>query len=935
MVHGHKPGKRDGTGFQWYPALAVGVFVAMLQLLPLPAAADFNNFPCKMKITFSGYNKPETLTNFPALITLNENIPHFRYSHFASTSGGDLRFVNSNETVELNYEIEEWNTNGNSYVWVQVPKISDTNTYIWALYGNPSATTPPAYTTDGSTWTNGYRGVWHFGRLSGVENLKDSTTNHYDGTDQGLGEGTISTPARISFGQNFIASSNNSIYAGQSKYFLPLANSPVTVSFWLKPRVVSSSSIFNRVLTIHDGTPGTVLLLACGSFDRFQLYHDGATVTGATLNSTSSINAANWYHVAATLDGTMARLYLNGVLDTSETGDLNVGSTYALRLGSYEGSMNFYDGILDEVRISSVPRSANWIWASCLNQTPNSAFASYFPLISDANGATNVGSNAADLTGYLGHADEVQTYAWVYYGETDQGTNKSAWFDKRYFGQVSAGLLSTNVSGLTSDRTYYYRFYVSNSVRQAWTPATPFITAPVSIQATDNYSSEMGPNTGMFTLFRPAGLTNAALEVRYRIDGSASNGVDYQQIPQSIIIPAGQTNAVIMVIPVQDSLTELSESVTLTLAGNGIPGSPSSAGISIQDPVAALFNWNYRMKITFTGYDRPETLTNFPVLVVLNTNLTDFSYGLFASPADGGDLMFINSSGTKMLNHEIEEWNTNGNSYVWVQVPELIDSNTYIEACIQNKNVSGVPAFTTNGATWSRGYAGVWHLVEQVADETSGGIHRDSTANGNYGVQYNNGPVTGEISYAQNFDGSDYINCGSDPSLNNLTSLTVEAWVNVTNAGGWFTPIVAKYGFSGSKESWGLGWINTRVLGFYIRDTNNTAVQVYAQTGWGLDGSWHHMAATWHGSEAILYGDGFPIAVSNNVIGPTTNSQPVTIARHISYSTGSYDDIRISDHARSSNWIWACWLNQASNLVFSTYDAPRKIPARGTVITAR
>lgn len=34
---------------------------------------------------------------------------------------------------------------------------------------------------------------------------------------------------------------------------------------------------------------------------------------------------------------------------------------------------------------------------------------------------------------------------------------------------------------------------------------------------------------------------------------------------------------------------------------------------------------------------------------------------------------------------------------------------------------------------------------------------------------------------------------------------------------------------------------------------------------------------------------------------------------------GLLDECRVDSVARSSNWVWACWLNQASNLMFSSY----------------
>lgn len=81
-------------------------------------AGTFDAWNYRMKVSFTNYTRPEALTNFPALVVLSTNIPRFRYSGFTSSSGSDLRFASSNEATELNYEIERWDTNGASYVWV-------------------------------------------------------------------------------------------------------------------------------------------------------------------------------------------------------------------------------------------------------------------------------------------------------------------------------------------------------------------------------------------------------------------------------------------------------------------------------------------------------------------------------------------------------------------------------------------------------------------------------------------------------------------------------------------------------------------------------------------------------------------------------------------------------------------------------------------------
>ena len=72
----------------------------------------------------------------------------------------DLRFADSTLTNELSYEIESWDTNGNSYVWVRVLELTN-NATLNAWWGNAAATQAPPNSVDGSTWAPAYDGVWH------------------------------------------------------------------------------------------------------------------------------------------------------------------------------------------------------------------------------------------------------------------------------------------------------------------------------------------------------------------------------------------------------------------------------------------------------------------------------------------------------------------------------------------------------------------------------------------------------------------------------------------------------------------------------------------------------------------------------------------------------------------------------------------------------
>ena len=86
---------------------------------------------------------------------------------------------------------------------------------------------------------------------------------------------------------------------------------------------------------------------------------------------------------------------------------------------------------------------------------------------------------------------------------------------------------------------------------------------------------------------------------------------------------------------------------------------------------------------------------------------------------------------------------------------------------------------------WDENFVGVWHLEEQVTDNQTGDTHYDSTSNDNDGTQYNNGPVTGQIGGAQDFDGdNDYVNMGNVLDYGRNDPMTYSAWIKTSDSGG-------------------------------------------------------------------------------------------------------------------------------------------------------
>jgi hypothetical protein len=75
------------------------------------------------------------------------------------------------------------------------------------------------------------------------------------------------------------------------------------------------------------------------------------------------------------------------------------------------------------------------------------------------------------------------------------------------------------------------------------------------------------------------------LTVHFTVSGTASNGVDYKRITNSITFPAGVFSAGFTIEPIADTLPEPPETVVVTLATNAAYtlGSRKSATVTILD----------------------------------------------------------------------------------------------------------------------------------------------------------------------------------------------------------------------------------------------------------------------------------------------------------------------------------------------------------------
>ena len=442
------------------------------------AADDLLSWQKLMPIEFSGYPADAgTLTNFPALIILSNTAAGagFDYADFLSPPWDDLRFAADDKTTPLDFEVESWNPGGLSYVWVRIPELTN-NTLIHALWGKGGVIAPPC-ATNGSVWSNGFAGVWHLAETSGP--ATDSTSNRNDGVLSAAGV-TQGTAGPVDGDYTFANRYSGYLTCGTNA---SLNVGHATWEAWAYP--TNNSQYFN---ILGKGYSAAYWFGFMQSTGKIRL-HCG----GPAHDSASAVALNRWVHVMSTWDGQNVRHYINGRQDNAiaETAAPKFNPTKATRIaadysdgtGSSAALTYYFPGPLDEVRLSAVPRSSNWVWACYMNMASNSVFNSYGdPELGGSPVVTNVGAvseiDFVTLSGYLiSTGIDANVSAAVFWGTNDAGQTADGWtYTNRMPGIVPEGPLSVDVTPDKVGALYYFRFSASNSLGQAWAnPAQGFI----------------------------------------------------------------------------------------------------------------------------------------------------------------------------------------------------------------------------------------------------------------------------------------------------------------------------------------------------------------------------------------------------------------------------------------------------------------------------
>ncbi|MCM8790746.1 MAG: hypothetical protein NC938_03490 [Candidatus Omnitrophica bacterium] len=354
------------------------------------------------------------VSGFPVLFSVTDD--ELTAANVKNGSNYTIRFRNASGDI-IPYEVEYYNDGGPGartlVAWVKADLSDTQDTRIYLYYG----TTNPASTEQKTAvWSEGYAGVWHMAET----NATDSTINNNNGT--AYGNVIYTDSGKIGGADNFNGS-NSYIDLGNPSTLQLVSN--FTISAWIKPATNHSGCIMSKGNPTQTQTRSWDFFYGFGpQNDKMGGYFfrpEGSFFSGSSVDS---VSATDWHYVIMQHDSSLSnfqmRVFVDGAELTMNFSYYSTTSVPTLRQTSapiyigVHGAQTYFNGILDEMRISTVLKSEGWITTEYNNQSDS---ASFFM----ANGTLNALTHDIYIKGSLTVNGTLNTSGMVTFNGSEAG----------------------------------------------------------------------------------------------------------------------------------------------------------------------------------------------------------------------------------------------------------------------------------------------------------------------------------------------------------------------------------------------------------------------------------------------------------------------------------------------------------------------------------
>ena len=320
--------------------------------------------------------------------------------------------------------------------------------------------------------------------------------------------------------------------------------------------------------------------------------------------------------------------------------------------------------------------------------------------------------------------------------------------------------------------------------------------------------------------------------------------------------------------------------------------------------------FRYHCTITFSGYSGASTLSDFPALVRIPSGSPIYA----ASALDGRDIRFADALGN-LVPHEIDTWNTSGESLVWVKVPTLSGTETTLALYCGAVQSADVTTLLPSTNVWNAaGYKGVWHFSGSNADSSPNALVGTDSATA---PTYN---TAGKVGTAFGSSGSSYIQIANSTKWAgyNGNSLTVSAWVKTDVTKSRYDRIFSCKGVGDNTVGVQLQMQGAKnkfnaVAATGSANTQNTQFITPLDAGVAFV----YLTAVYADGTIQMYANGEKIGAAKSGVVPGTPDQVLRIgaaATSLDYNwNGSLDEVRFQWAAQSADWVAADYATQNNN----------------------
>lgn len=346
--------------------------------------AQWRDFNYQSKIEFTACGVTNKIENFPVPLRLSPTtVSGFDYAQVRGPA--DLAVFDCASGAELNYEVENWNPDGESLIWVSISNFSQ-KTKLKLYWGRKSTS---------SSWQPPFK-VWQPANYAAVLHFANTTGRDSANQVDLISKGTVEVAASGAIGPCCEAQSNNSrmelanFPMGDCRWATALLGSEFTISFWVKvdeggkwPKFMNWGSFLGN--NPHDGIWIGGCLDTSAPADVGHIMWNGAQVgpehdgMKGRVTSTAASYDKEWAYLTLTCSSANGKVtrcgYFNGVYDegnvdvadlpsgienyvTSPNGQLYLMNAETVEYNNKSSSIS-----MDEFRISSCVRSKEYIAA--------------------------------------------------------------------------------------------------------------------------------------------------------------------------------------------------------------------------------------------------------------------------------------------------------------------------------------------------------------------------------------------------------------------------------------------------------------------------------------------------------------------------------------------------------------------------------------------